>query len=185
METIAKLASWFQATNVSAIVRIHKSFAHLIPGILDQGIMGIQVSEVENRRGGARHRPPGEVSADRQPGHLRPGAAHRIQELRTAPRHRIRAMGQREHHHIPSIESLEGLENVEKIAAVEGIDMIAYGHSDLSAQLGVHLDLEHPKFKAAGASDRGGMQCPRQTRSGIGGGPRRRSRNIGSSDARC
>ena len=27
--------------------------------------------------------------------------------------------------------------------------MIAYGHSDLSAQLGVHLDLEHPRFKAA------------------------------------
>src|SRR5207244_10938508 len=47
LETIANLASWFQATNVSAIVRIHKSFAHLIPGILDQGIMGIQVSAVE------------------------------------------------------------------------------------------------------------------------------------------
>ena len=29
METIANLASWFQATNVTAIVRIHKSFAHL------------------------------------------------------------------------------------------------------------------------------------------------------------
>jgi hypothetical protein len=41
------LASWFQATNVFAIVRIHKSFAHLIPGILDQGITGIQVSEVD------------------------------------------------------------------------------------------------------------------------------------------
>src|SRR5947207_9237801 len=27
--------------------------------------------------------------------------------------------------------------------------MIAYGHSDLSARLGVHLDLEHPTFKAA------------------------------------
>ena len=50
METIANLASWFQATNVTAIVRIHKSFAHLIPGILDQGIMGIQVSEVETAR---------------------------------------------------------------------------------------------------------------------------------------
>ena len=47
METIANLASWFQATNVTAIVRIHKSLADLIPGILDQGIMGIQVSEVE------------------------------------------------------------------------------------------------------------------------------------------
>ncbi len=29
METIANMASWFQATNVSAIVRLHKSFAHL------------------------------------------------------------------------------------------------------------------------------------------------------------
>src|SRR4051812_36590088 len=47
IETIANLASWFQATNISPIVRLHKSFAHLIPGILDQGIMGIQVSEVE------------------------------------------------------------------------------------------------------------------------------------------
>ena len=49
----------------------------------------------------------------------------------------------------PSIESLEGLKNVDAIAAVEGIDMIAYGHSDLSAKLGVHLQLDHPKFKEA------------------------------------
>ena len=48
IQTIANLASWFRATNVSPIVRLHKSFAHLIPGILDQGIMGIQVSEVDN-----------------------------------------------------------------------------------------------------------------------------------------
>jgi 2-keto-3-deoxy-L-rhamnonate aldolase RhmA len=42
-----------------------------------------------------------------------------------------------------------GLGNVGAIAAVEGIDMIAYGHSDLSARLGVHLQLEHPTLKAA------------------------------------
>src|SRR5262245_65712551 len=47
-ETIADLAGWFAATNVSPIVRLHKSFMHLIPGILDQGIMGIQISEVDN-----------------------------------------------------------------------------------------------------------------------------------------
>ena len=47
LETIADLAGWFQATDVSAIVRIHKSFTHLIPAILDQGIMGIQVSDVD------------------------------------------------------------------------------------------------------------------------------------------
>src|SRR5215208_7025439 len=48
LETIADLAGWFQATDVSAIVRIHKSFTHLIPAILDQGIMGVQVSEVDS-----------------------------------------------------------------------------------------------------------------------------------------
>src|ERR1044072_1345939 len=48
IETIAELAGWVQATDVSAIVRIHKSSTHLIGGILDQGIMGIQVSEVDS-----------------------------------------------------------------------------------------------------------------------------------------
>ena len=41
LETIADLAGWFQATDVSAIVRIHKSFTYMIPAILDQGIIGI------------------------------------------------------------------------------------------------------------------------------------------------
>jgi 4-hydroxy-2-oxoheptanedioate aldolase len=84
----------------------------------------------------------------------------------------------------PSIESLEGLENVEEIAAVEGIDMIAYGHSDLSAQLGVHLDLEHPTFKAS--VRRIAAACNAHASSlGDRRRPRRRSRNIGSSGARC
>ena len=48
LETIADLAAWFAATEVSPIVRLHKAFMHLIPGILDQGIMGIQISDVDN-----------------------------------------------------------------------------------------------------------------------------------------
>ena len=48
LETIADLAGWFAATNVSPIVRIHKGFIHHIPLLLDQGIMGIQISGVDN-----------------------------------------------------------------------------------------------------------------------------------------
>src|SRR6476660_5260921 len=33
METLADLAAWFAATDVSPIARIHKSFMHMIPGI--------------------------------------------------------------------------------------------------------------------------------------------------------
>ena len=48
LETIANLAAWFAATDVSPIVRIHKAFMHYIPLLLDQGIMGIPISGVVN-----------------------------------------------------------------------------------------------------------------------------------------
>src|SRR5690349_1306018 len=169
METIANLASWFQATNVSAIVRLHKSFAHLIPGILDQGIMGIQVSEVETAEEAraivrlAKYPPIGNRDISGQgphTGYKSYGARHASEYAPWANENIIL---------FPSIESLEGLENVEEIAAVEGIDMIAYGHSDLSAQLGVHLDLEHPKFKPPGGGSR-----PHATRPASPRGDRRR-----------
>jgi len=149
METLANLASWFQATDVSPIVRIHKSFAHLIPGILDQGIMGVQVSEVDNAEEAraivrlGKYPPLGNRGISGQGPHTsykNYGRRHAAEYAPWANENVIICL---------SIESLEGLENVEAIAAVPGIDMIAYGHSDLSAQLGVHLDLEHPTFKAA------------------------------------
>ena len=69
----------------------------------------------------------------------------------------------------PSIESLAGLENVEAIAAVEGIDMIAYGHSDLSAALGIHLQLDHPRFQGGRAHHRRDLQEARQARQRLRG----------------
>jgi 2-keto-3-deoxy-L-rhamnonate aldolase RhmA len=135
LETIADLAGWFQATNVSVIVRIHKSFTHLIPAILDQGIMGIQVSEVDNAEEAcaivreAKYPPIGNRGIAGQgmhTGYRSYGARHGSEYAPWANANIIVCV---------SIESLAGLDNVEAIAAVEGIDMIAYGHSDLSARL--------------------------------------------------
>ena len=149
LETIADLAGWFQATDVSAIVRIHKSFTYLIPAILDQGIMGVQVSEVDNAEEAraiareAKYPPIGNRGISGQgmhTGYRSHGARHASEYAPWANANIIVCV---------SIESVEGLENVEAIAAVDGIDMVAYGHSDLSARLGVHLQLEHPTFKAA------------------------------------
>ena len=149
METLADLACWFQATSVSPIVRIHKSFAHMIPGILDQGMMGVQVSEVDSVEEAraivelAKFPPVGNRGISGQGPHTAYKSFGRRHATDYAPFANANIIV------CLSIESLEGLENVEAIAAVEGIDMIAYGHSDLSARLGVHLDLEHPTFKAA------------------------------------
>ena len=132
------------ATNVSAIARIHKSFTYLIPAILDQGIMGVRVSEVdtvEEARAIARqanYPPIGDRGISGQgmhTGYRSHGARHATEYAPWANANVLVAV---------SIESLEGLENVEAIAAVDGIDMIAYGHSDLSARPGVHSQLEHP-----------------------------------------
>src|SRR6201990_3484910 len=143
LETIADLAGWFQATDVSAIVRIHKSFTHEIARFLDQGMMGVQVEEAQAIVAQAKYPPIGNRGISGQgmhTGYRGYGARHATEYAPWANANIIVCV---------SIESLEGLENVEAIAAVEGMDMIAYGHSDLSARLGVHLQLEHPTFKAA------------------------------------
>lgn len=148
LETIANLAGWFAATDVSPIVRIHKDFIQLIPAILDQGIKGIQISEVETAA---------EARAIAQLAKYPPIGNRGISQMGSHTHYK--GFGSRYHTEYspwaneniiicPSIESLEGLENVEAIAAVDGIDMIAYGHSDLSARLGIHLQLDHPQFQA-------------------------------------
>ena len=124
--------------------------------------MGVQVSEVDNAEEAraivreAKYPPIGNRGISGQgmhTGYRSHGARHASDYAPWANANIIVCV---------SIESLEGLENVEAIAAVEGIDMIAYGHSDLSARLGVHLQLEHPTFKAAVRRIAGGLQCARK-----------------------
>lgn len=47
---------------------------------------------------------------------------------------------------IVMIESPEVVANVDAITAVEGVDMILIGSNDLSIELGVPGDYDHPKF---------------------------------------
>ena len=47
------------------------------------------------------------------------------------------------------IETLEGVENADAIAAIKDVDLIWIGHFDLSADMGIAGEFDHPKFKAA------------------------------------
>src|ERR1700750_2502756 len=132
LETIADLAGWFQATNVSAIVRIHKSFTYLIPAILDQGIMGVQVSEVDSAEEAraivreAKYPPIGNRGISGQgmhTGYRSYGARHATEYAPWANANTIVCV---------SIESLEGLENVEAIAAVRRIAEACNAHGKLA-----------------------------------------------------
>jgi len=50
---------------------------------------------------------------------------------------------------VVQIEDREALDVVEDIAAVEGIDILFVGPGDLSQSLGVPLEFDHPKMRAA------------------------------------
>lgn len=50
---------------------------------------------------------------------------------------------------VVQIESVEGLANVEAIAAVDGVDVLFVGPTDLSIDMGISSDPEGPEFAAA------------------------------------
>ena len=47
------------------------------------------------------------------------------------------------------IEDMEAVERIDEIAAVEGVDLLAVGPSDLSRSLGVSGQPDHPRLIAA------------------------------------
>ncbi|CAN5121535.1 4-hydroxy-2-oxoheptanedioate aldolase [soil metagenome] len=50
---------------------------------------------------------------------------------------------------IIQIETLEALEDVEKIAAIDGVDILFVGPSDLTMAMGISGQLQHPDYQAA------------------------------------
>jgi 4-hydroxy-2-oxoheptanedioate aldolase len=47
------------------------------------------------------------------------------------------------------METLAALEKVDEIAAVEGVDMMLIGSSDLTAEMGIAGQFDHPRLKDA------------------------------------
>ncbi len=47
------------------------------------------------------------------------------------------------------IETLEGVENAAAIAAMKDVDLMWIGHFDLSADMGIAGQFDHPDFEAA------------------------------------
>jgi 2-keto-3-deoxy-L-rhamnonate aldolase RhmA len=47
------------------------------------------------------------------------------------------------------METVAALENVEEIAAVDGVDMLLVGSSDLSNEMGIGGQYDHPRIKDA------------------------------------
>ena len=131
---------------VTPLVRVPGPDPFFIAKVMDAGAMGIIVPGVQSAdeaRGAVRavkHAPLGIRSFS--------GAAPQL-NYRTLPADQtIRELDQASMV-VAMIESRAGLDAAEDIAAVEGVDMVLVGASDLSAELGVAGQVDHPEVHKA------------------------------------
>jgi 4-hydroxy-2-oxoheptanedioate aldolase len=50
---------------------------------------------------------------------------------------------------VVQIETLEALDHLDEIAAIDGVDVLFVGPADLSMEMGIFNQFDHPRFKAA------------------------------------
>ncbi|MGC5172756.1 HpcH/HpaI aldolase family protein [Microbacterium sp. DT81.1] len=131
---------------VTPLVRVPGPDSAFIARVLDSGAMGIIVPDVQSA-GEARaavsavkHAPLGTRSLA--------GAAPQL-NYRTLPPDRVVQELDQASMVVVMVESRAGLDAVEEIAAVEGIDIVLVGANDLSVELGIAGQMDHPQIDAA------------------------------------
>ncbi len=135
-----------ERAGVTPIVRTPGFDPAFILRLLDMGVQGIQVPHVSNAAV-AREA----VKAVRYPpeGERGMAAGSRAANFGKIPLLDHMAQSNREVILACMIEDMEAVECIDEIAAVEGVDLLAVGPSDLSRSLGVSGHPDHPKLVAA------------------------------------
>ena len=135
-----------ERVGVTPIVRTPGFDPAFILRLLDMGVQGIQVPHVSSPET-AREA----VKAVRYPPHGERGmaAGSRAANYGKTPLLEHMAQSNKEVLLACMIEDNEAIERIDEIAAVEGVDLLAVGPSDLSRSLGVSGHPDHPRLIAA------------------------------------
>jgi len=135
-----------ERVGITPIVRTPGFDPAFILRLLDMGVQGVQVPHVSNA---ATARDA--VKAVRYPpqGERGMAAASRAADYGRTRLLDHMAQSNREITLACMIEDVEAIENIDAIAAVEGVDLLAVGPSDLSRSLGVSGEPDHPRLVAA------------------------------------
>ena len=128
------------------VVRVPATEYHFIARALDVGAMGVMVPMVETPEQARRI-----VQAAKYPPAGRRGAAFGVahDDYRGGDIVATMASANAEGLLIAQIETAAGLPNAEAIAAVDGIDVLWVGQSDLTSSLGIPGQFGHPDFVRA------------------------------------
>lgn len=146
IETIRDLLATSQVRDLVPLVRVPVSEYHFLARVMEAGAMGVMVPMVHDADEARRV-----VAAVKYPPEGRRGAAFGVAHDGYSGGDIVAKMrvANEEGLVIVQIESRAGLDNVEAIAAVEGVDVLWIGQSDLSSALGIPGDFAHADFQAA------------------------------------
>ncbi|OOP63087.1 aldolase [Arthrobacter sp. SRS-W-1-2016] len=146
LEAAGQICMACNALGVTPLVRVPGPDPFFIAKVMDAGAMGIIVpgvqsaDEARDAVRAVKHAPLGIRSFS--------GAAPQLNYRSLPADQTIRELDQASMV-VAMIESRAGLESVEDIAAVDGVDMLLVGASDLSAELGAAGQVDHPEVHKA------------------------------------
>lgn len=131
---------------ITPLVRVGTHNGHMINRVICNGAMGVIVPHVQTADE-ARHivdhvkfAPDGKASVPAFFLHYRHAAVDKKSAARDLNAQTLV---------IPMIESRKAVENAEEIAAVDGVDVLFVGGSDLTFDMGLNGQYGHPEVKAA------------------------------------
>lgn len=142
LETVADLCFAAQLSGLVPIVRPAGKLPHLISRPLDSGAMGLLIPHVDTAEEArevvrhAKYHPLGERGMNLVGVHTGFAAPDGHRFIETMNRESVL---------IVQIESKKGIDNIDAILSVEGIDGAVIGRSDLSQDLNIPGQTDHPK----------------------------------------
>lgn len=145
---IADLLAWFEAVDVTPIVRTAGHDYDFVARVMDAGAGGIMAPNVQTAEQAAalnaamRYEPEGGRG-------LGLGTAHNAYRAPQPDAASYMRDANAENVLICQIESTTALENLEAIADTPGVDVLWVGHMDLTQTMGIVGQLQHADFLAA------------------------------------
>ncbi len=143
---VADLLAASHGCRLTPFVRVPQDHYHFIARVLDAGAMGVMLPNVKSAAQAAEivryaKYPPQGIRG------LGLGTAHNNYVMPQPAAYLAEANANTTV--ICQIEHPEGVAEAEKIAAVPGVDVLWVGHFDLTANMGLVGQFEHPDFHAA------------------------------------
>jgi len=144
LETTSQICCAALTCGIAPLVRVAQ--VELVQRVLDGGALGIIAPDVRSAEQARAI-----VRAAKYPPQGERGFASVLAQLqyRTVPTRDLYAAVNDATMVIPQFESVEAVDNADAIFAVEGVDMALFGTNDLTADMGMPGEYEHPRVREA------------------------------------